>query len=98
MFDECERMGLAISKSNGYRTRRPKKRPQKSKNHGQKWTDRVKREKLRRKEYVRPLVVKKVKLPTFLVKHLAGRPEARSQQYESKRALLSRGATTLTGS
>jgi len=87
MFDEAERIGLAISTSNGYRTRRPRARPKKSKGHGtrQVWRDRLKEA----KPPARPPAVPKHFMPTFLTKMLLARPEARSQltreQYEASK-------------
>ena len=74
MFNAIELEGLAVTRLNGYRTRRPKQRPKKSKGHGfkPKWRDRLKD-----KVPVRPVAVPMPKIPDFLIKMLARRPEAR---------------------
>lgn len=74
ILNSVELEGLAVTRLNGYRTRRPKQRPKKSKGHGikSKWRDRL-------KDKVPPWqpAVRAVKIPDFLSKMLALRPEAR---------------------
>lgn len=79
-FDPEERMGLSISISNGYRTRRPKRRPKKTWGHGvvkllKPWRDRLRDKK--EVAAIRPVAVPQVSMPKFLEKMLALRPEAR---------------------
>jgi len=95
-FDPAENEGLAISKSNGYRTKRPKRRPKKTKGHGIKptWKEtlRNKKEKKLARES-RPLAVQpRVPVPDFLARMLKFRPEAKSQlTAEDYAALKSQG-------
>lgn len=89
-FDEAERMGLAISKSNGYRTIRPKRRPKKTKGHGLKikWRD-----KLKKKRHVTPIAVPATPMPDFLSKLLIRRPEARRIQTPEQYAVTRQNQT-----
>lgn len=81
-FEPAEVEGLAISESNRYRTRRPKKRPRKTWGHGvvkqMKWKERLKKRKEEKKQiFTRPVSVPKVPMPDFLSQLLARRPESR---------------------
>lgn len=81
--------GLAIRVANGYRIKRPNKRPKKSRGHGLKITF---QEKLRKKRpeaqaiFTRPPAVKvTVPVASFLAKLLAKRPESWSMRDEHTR-------------
>lgn len=94
-FEPAENEGLAISISNGYRTKRPKKKPRKTWGNGvvkqMKWKERLKKRHEEKKQiFSRPVAVPKVPMPGFLAKLLASRPESRRlmtvDQYAIKRS------------
>lgn len=95
-FDEAERMGLSISKSNGYRTKRPKRRRSKTWGHGYPkqiiagWKEKLKDKKP--PEHVTRIAVPPVPAPDFLKAMLMARPEARRlQTVESYVAIKNQG-------
>lgn len=84
-FDETEIEGLAISKSNGFRTKRPNRRPKKTWGHGDPkkiikgWKDTLRKKREAKQQiFSRKLAVPEApQLPSFLSQMLTVRPEAR---------------------
>lgn len=92
MFDQTENEGLSISKSNGFRTKRPSKRPKKTWGHGlkQTWKEKLKNKREKKPERVVRDSVPQVPMPNFLTRmldrHALARRIMTPEQYAANKA------------
>lgn len=93
-MDPAELEGLAISKSNGYRTKRPKRRPKKSRGHGPQpeWSETLRNKKKPKppETPARPIAVPPVPMSDSLIAILKARTEYRHNLTPEEYAALKR--------